>query len=344
MNNPATQATPVTNSDDMPVDAPWTEDQVLAALYRHFSKRDNGNWACHDQVTTHDDEGTTGDEALHRRIDMLLIRRDQRTRVGLETLALEVKVTRQDFLSDVNNPAKQAVWRASATRHAFVAPPGIIRAGEVPEGCGVYEVERLVPARADSPTSINTIVAAPYNPDPSHMPGLITSTLYTLMLRGATAQADLKGWGAVDLAGSERELRQRVRHAENNATKAYRERDSAIGKAEAWKSAYAAAAPDGLPCRWCEEPIKPLRPGASGFGAWRHADKAADQLCRAAELADRTAAARRAYWGATVAEREREVRRFNAYANGEDVVRLLEAEPWRAFLTTTARKPEPDVR
>lgn len=331
----ATQRACGAHDPAMPIDAPWTEDQVLAALYRHLANPNSGRWAPIAQVSTHDEDGELGDAALLRRIDMLAARRDRRTGTGLETLAIEVKVTRQDFLADLANPLKQAVWRQTATRHAYAAPPGVIRDGEIPEGSGWLEVERIVPARKDSPTVVSWAKKAPYLPD--HMPGLPTSTWYTLLLRLATTEAETKGWGETNPDG-ERALRARMRVLERAVEKAERAAAAADGKTQAWKTAYAAAASDGLPCRWCNQPIKPLRPGKGWFGAWKHTDKTDAEACLLVEEALRHEDAKTAYAAADPDMAETKVRVMRNYnPRGYD----YDTEPWRAYLEATPRPPEP---
>jgi hypothetical protein len=69
-----------------------------------------------------------------RRIDALVVS----NRGGAtHLLAIEVKVSRSDFLRDTQ--AKRAAWMAHSDQFAYCAPAGLIDKSEVPEGCGLLE-------------------------------------------------------------------------------------------------------------------------------------------------------------------------------------------------------------
>lgn len=59
---------------------------------------------------------------------------------GLERVAIEIKVSRGDFLTDIRCPEKQAPWRELAERHAYAVPAGLVAPGEVPADSGLIEV------------------------------------------------------------------------------------------------------------------------------------------------------------------------------------------------------------
>lgn len=59
----------------------------------------------------------------------------------LTSWALEVKVTREDFLRELSEPRKRVPAMGLAHRFAFVAPVGVVQKGEVPEGCGLLEID-----------------------------------------------------------------------------------------------------------------------------------------------------------------------------------------------------------
>lgn len=123
-------------------------EDVRRALYRHYAHR----YAVLYEVST-EAEGVAAyragvDEyvasgatsalppypvAFTRRIDALLVSPSER-------IAIEIKVSRSDFLADVRSPEKQAPWRALAHRHAFACPEGLIRPDEVPDGSGLLYV------------------------------------------------------------------------------------------------------------------------------------------------------------------------------------------------------------
>ena len=63
--------------------------------------------------------------------------------------ALEVKVSRSDFLAELAHPRKRDPAMAIAHRFAFVTPAGLVKPEEIPEGLGLLEVnsERRVEVR-----------------------------------------------------------------------------------------------------------------------------------------------------------------------------------------------------
>ena len=58
----------------------------------------------------------------------------------LETWALEIKVSREDFLAELAEPSKRDPAIAISNRFAFVAPVGLIKPEELPEGAGLIEI------------------------------------------------------------------------------------------------------------------------------------------------------------------------------------------------------------
>lgn len=55
-------------------------------------------------------------------------------------VAYEVKVSRGDFLRELQQPAKREWAMGISNEFFFVAPSGVVHAGELPEGCGLKEV------------------------------------------------------------------------------------------------------------------------------------------------------------------------------------------------------------
>lgn len=54
-------------------------------------------------------------------------------------VAVEIKVSRGDFLRELDNPGKRAQFEAWAHEFYFAAPARLIKPEEVPEGCGLLE-------------------------------------------------------------------------------------------------------------------------------------------------------------------------------------------------------------
>lgn len=314
----------------------WSEDAVLRALWRHFV---SGGWAPIPQVTAAGSD-TLSERAMRvmtramrlqettdRRIDMLLVRRGRRPGVGaVETLAVEVKVTRADFLNDVRHPEKQAPWRRAATRHAYAVPEGLVRVDEVPAGSGLIVVS---PA---STGGVRWVRKAPYQPD--HAPVVPVRVAVGLLHRLGTLEARTRGWvgsdpaGGVDGGEGSQVLRAALLAAEKRAAAAERSLEVTTGTMGAWRGAYMLLAKDGHPCTWCDNPVKPLHPSNHGFRAWRHMNRDHDTPCMALEVAALEASARDAYNTATPDDRDRQLRVAHRFGRPE----WADTEPWRAYL------------
>jgi hypothetical protein len=52
----------------------------------------------------------------------------------------EIKVSRSDWLRELDDPAKAEAWWPYCNRFWLVAPPGIVAAGELPKGWGLLEI------------------------------------------------------------------------------------------------------------------------------------------------------------------------------------------------------------
>jgi hypothetical protein len=58
---------------------------------------------------------------------------------GFLRVAVEIKVTRSDFLRELNEPGKRAGFEAISHEFYFAAPTGLIKPAELPEGVGLLE-------------------------------------------------------------------------------------------------------------------------------------------------------------------------------------------------------------
>lgn len=323
----ATVGTPTPDSADM--GARWTEDEVLRVLWRHFGAQ---SWAPIPQVTVaaRDSDPHSADvtsveaflASVDRRIDMLMIRPAKRQGIGpLETLAIEVKVTRADFLNDVRNPEKQAPWRKAATRHAYAVPAGLVHRDEIPEGSGLIAVKR---GWSDA---VEWVIRAPYPKE--HAPELPRRVLVALAHRLSRLEGVTRGWDTSPAAaGDEQEVRAALKAAQKEAERLGRALKRESGKTEAWRTAHALSNPAGHPCRWCKQPVKPINPTGGWFKKWRHVNGDHDEACREAEAQVRENEALDAYDAATEEERAAALRRAHTWGFTD----LIEREPWRAFL------------
>lgn len=331
----ATLAVVSAHDPTMPAEA--TEDQMLAWLWRHYRQQ---SWAAIPQVTVAmNDLGLAGnglargDAAKDRRIDMLLLRKARNVeKYGpLESMAIEVKVTRADFMSDVRNPDKQAPWRSAASRHAYAVPAGLVKAEETPAGSGLLWV--WPPPYKGGMARVEWVVRPPSIP--GHKPALPFRVLNTLLWRTSMHEGVTRGWG--EPTPGERtseDLRAELVAARTARDRAERDAAKALEKAESWRKAFALSG-GGVPCGGCGKALKPLRPQGGNFADWRHADPADLVPCTKAQLDKAHQEARDAYDAASDVERERQVRNAHRYGFQPNV----DEAPWRAFLPYGWERP-----
>lgn len=311
----------------------WTEDDVLRVLWRHFQGQ---GWWPVPQVTvsTADTPGLAieGLDTGDRRIDMLAVRRPRDPAKGpFESLALEVKVSRSDLLADVANPAKQAPWRRAATRHAYVVPVGLVQEREIPEHSGLMVV------RSHHSTDWGWgewVRKAPYIR--GHLPELPDRVFGAILGRVAALEGHTRGWNTGSTSvDSPQELRAALQAAQKATDQAQHRAERAQGQVQAWRAAFGIASKDGIPCTWCGQAVKPLRPKGEWFQGWAHVNHEHDQPCRGRELQYLEQRAEAFYTAATVAEREKALRQAHA-RHPDRFDPAAEADPWRAYLDTAA--------
>lgn len=252
-------------------------DQMREALWKHYA----GRYAVLFEVSTNTYPEVTpiaGEPPMrtyHRRqIDMLTVSTARRKGIGpLDLLAVEIKVSRGDFLSDARNPAKQAPWREVAHRHAYAAPAGMIRPEEIPAGSGLLEV---APGTSPGYWAVNWKVRARYGETPPSLPGWLTLTLAYRMSR---AEAKLRG-----LSGDTRDV-ESAEDLRGALVKARADLEGVRGKylrardeAREWKTAFAATGGD-IPCRHCGKPVVPRTLRGGSFSTWHHRDAAHNAAC-----------------------------------------------------------------
>lgn len=248
-----------------------TAVDMQRALYRHMVAQ----WAVLFEIST---GGLQVDilrgGARRRRIDMLCVRNARKAGIGpLDLLAVEIKVSRSDFFTDVREPAKQAPWREVAHRHAFAVPRGLIRREEVPAGSGLLTVgeDRRF-------NDVKWEVRAPYSISPE-IPSWLT---LALAYRLSAAEAKTRGLSTTT-DGDPESLRGELVHARQQIDRLSRAHDRALAEAREWRTAYAATG--GLPCRWCEQQVKPVSVRRGQFTDWRHVDRGHDAKCEEIRLA-----------------------------------------------------------
>lgn len=270
-----------------------TAREMNRAIYAHFIDR----WAVLTEVTArarYEGGGLApagdGDALLprryqpptlvqsERRIDVLLLRAG-RAAGSVERLAIEVKVTRSDFLSDVRNPDKQAPWRALAHRHAYAVPEGLVAEAEVPAESGLLVVRRSRHSYSRFACRWVRQAKKPAGHDPGPLP---PANLMDAYWRAARAEARIKGYASEtarvddDLDALRAEL-VRLRGDLDLANKRVeREREA---KAR-WQRAYGASAPP--PCGTCGQPLHLItsRRRRVSSEEWEHQDAGHATTCQ----------------------------------------------------------------
>lgn len=107
------------------------ENDIIEVLYGHFQiERD---WACfhHLRLGT----GWVSEQTMDFWAMALL------PSMKFETIGFEIKVSRSDFLSEMRNPDKRIMAMTLCDRFIFAAPKGLIKVDELPNGCGLWEIE-----------------------------------------------------------------------------------------------------------------------------------------------------------------------------------------------------------
>lgn len=115
---------------------------------------------------------------------------------GLTRVSLEVKVSRSDWLAELRDPKKRATGMRLGHEFWFVAPAGVIKKGEVPEGCGWLEAIE---------GGLRTKLQAPYR-EVEAMPEEFTASLLRAIVnpeRVCPATAKLFRWAGRDLTVKE---------------------------------------------------------------------------------------------------------------------------------------------
>ncbi len=192
---------------------------------------------------------------------------------GFERIAIEIKVTRSDFLADVRNPAKQARWRELADRHAYAVPAGLVSASEVPAESGLIEVEfddarrgwtyrqqrhgRVVWRR----TARRYTAARPLQTE-HFLDAFYRWSRADALVRGITAPAEGVDGGDVEA------MRLRLAELEKKVERATTEAERQASLAAKWRRRYALLAPPQ--CATCGEKLVPTR-GQYNASRWNQA-------------------------------------------------------------------------
>lgn len=269
---------------------------VTRALWQHFTTQ---AWSGIAEITapsaTRWAPGQTLDQELQkdRRIDLLFARTPKRPGMGhLERLAVEVKVTRADFLNDIRHPEKQAPWREIAHRHAFAVPGDLVDKVEVPDESGLLVIGTQQSYSGNEILTVKWAKRAPYTDTDPVVPAWMVSTY---AYRASWAEGRAKGWTAarengLDMEELRLEVQRLTAELEQQRTRAERERTAHLSYKRI------AALSTVVACATCGEPIVPKRLSGYGGTTWKHKVRTADGPCDAARM--EACDAGRRPWGA----------------------------------------------
>jgi hypothetical protein len=252
---------------------------MRTAIYRHFAPR----VAVLFEISSDLREETlkVGGQEIpwhrRRRIDALVVQRARKKGVGpIDLLAVEIKVSRADFLADLREPQKQAPWREVAHRHAYAAPVGLIGREEVPAGSGLLTVEKR-----RQWWDATWAVRAPYT-DALEVPPWLT---LAFAHRLSAAEGKIRGLSS-DTRDSDgqttEDLRAALTAARKRADLLDGQLERARSEAREWRLAFAAKG--HLPCAHCRHPVRPVSVRRGQFTDWRHVDRQHDAACDAIRL------------------------------------------------------------
>lgn len=267
----------------------WTAAELQQALWRHYSHR----CAVLFEVSAPDLErrqqtiGALGQRRTLSDLDRIRLerhlpysRRVDALLWGLPggSIALELKVTRSDYLADVREPDKQRVWRELAGRHAYVVPAGLVERTELPADSGLLRVERMATGGYHVAWEVKAPRLAGHT-----QPPLPDQVLAALAYRCARAEAHLRGlsWGQQDdpeKVRAERDLLRAELDKARSAEVRLRERLEHYRRQ--------AARAEAPPCASCGHGLRASYSTRAGE-TWRHLAPEQDDACHALREAQR---------------------------------------------------------
>lgn len=113
-------------------DSKLTTYKLRQALYKRYPE-DDGEWVVIEEVVNY-----IGYGRQQRFIDLVAI--NCWPSKGLRIVTHEIKQDRADWIHELNDPEKRKFAYDNSTEAWFVAPAGVIKKGEVPEGWGLITV------------------------------------------------------------------------------------------------------------------------------------------------------------------------------------------------------------
>jgi hypothetical protein len=115
-----------------------TADQIKAMLHRRHKRYD---WACSSELELSGEFTVNGvTKGVVSRIDFAACQITLHSEAH-SVIGYEIKVSRADFLAEMRDPFKRCNIEAECTETWFVAPMGIIKPEELPQGWGLLEIK-----------------------------------------------------------------------------------------------------------------------------------------------------------------------------------------------------------
>lgn len=145
----------------------FSSKQILDALERYWPKQSYAHVREFRPYT-----GYKGDE---RRIDLWVI--DRAPSAGMPAHAVEVKVSRADWLREIKTPIKARLALAVSNFMWVAAPPGVVKTEELPPMWGRLEVN---PTAEDAWERVRKIHPAEYRDKVRPTWGLVASLIRKL--------------------------------------------------------------------------------------------------------------------------------------------------------------------
>lgn len=234
-------------------------DEVRVALRRHYGVTSSDffaeEWALLDEVALKSAGWTQA------RIDCLAVRAWSGMPKGHERVAIEIKVSKADFRSEMKSGKWQHFHRL-CHRFAFAVPYGLVSVDDVPAECGLIEV---------TGSGIRWT-----RPAPRHEPEELPDGVFAEVARRLSRQEErLRRGDAADPAAEITRLRLEVQHLEAQRRTA----DERVNKYRKQVERVLEDLGSAATCE-CRRPIKYHR----GRKAWIHTDVAVtDDLARDCE-------------------------------------------------------------
>jgi hypothetical protein len=244
-----------------------TSADILVALRRRYGvERDNvgPEWAMLEEFNP------IGSNFGYRRCDLFLIRawsgsKGSHGSTGNERIAIEIKVSRSDLLSELKKPEKSAPFEAVADKFYLAVPKGLIKDTDpIPETWGILEVSTSGTCRQVRKPTRNP------NTEPMPLGGLVEAfrraSRAETRIRTATDEDPARIPELIKRLDSATQAEYRAKHAKDRATRALNDYMKAVADTGGW---------------YCVCGLPMAKPNARGLAGWRRAHADGTTHCEA---------------------------------------------------------------